>query len=73
MTKYSWQDRDGVSRLIDTISSCVAIVRQSRHDQTWVVKLWEVYNGTGYYYTQKDSYLDRETAKAVAVALVAMR
>ena len=74
MTKYRWIENHETSRLIALeYEAYIAIVRQSRHDQTWVVKLWEVYNGTGYYYTQKDSYLDRETAKAVAVALVAMR
>ena len=73
MTKYRWIENHETSRLITLDREYTAIVRQSRHDQTWVVKLWEEHNGTGYYYTQKDSYLDRETAKAVAMALVMMR
>ena len=73
MTKYRWIENHETSRLINLDRAYVAIVRQSRHDQTWVVKLWEEHNGTGYYYTQKDSYLDRESAKAVAMALVAMK
>ena len=73
MTKYRWIENHETSRLINLDRAYVAIVRQSRYDQTWVVKLWEVLNGTGYYYVQATTYADRETAKAVAMALVAMR
>ena len=73
MKTYRWIENHETSRLILSDLSYAAIVRQSRYDQTWVVKIWEVHNGTGYYYVQAATYVDRETAKAVAMALVAMR
>ena len=73
MTKYRWIENHETSRLINLDRAYIAIVRQSRYDQTWVIKIWEEHNGTSYYHTQATTYVDRETAKAVAVALVAMR
>lgn len=78
MIKLSWHDNGDISRLIESGDYTMrrvypAVVRQSKFDQTWLVKIWHDMQGTGCYFTETTSYADRETAKAVAMALVVMR